>query len=185
MGLSRSIQYITIHVMSPYFGGSSLYFAILRKSPYQNLRISFHILYIPLFGISGLPQNLRISFFVYSFSLSEKENLPICYFKCITCMYNWTPIHQKFVLFSGVELRQGPIQDFWIGGSSLLRGSIYPTFLKIPHEISWTQRGVQVTPLNPLCLWIQHCKDRSTTNPEVRTESRTCEGGWSFCWKKK
>ena len=30
----------------------------LRKSPYQNFRISFYILYISLFGISGLPTKI-------------------------------------------------------------------------------------------------------------------------------
>ena len=46
----------SIHVISPYFGGSSLYFAhFLRKSPYENFQNFLYILYISLFGISDLP----------------------------------------------------------------------------------------------------------------------------------
>ena len=45
-----------IHVISPYFGGSSLFFAHFGENlPIWNLRISLYILYISLLGISYLP----------------------------------------------------------------------------------------------------------------------------------
>ena len=45
-----------IHVISPYFGGSSLFFAHFGENlPIWNFRISLYILYISLFGISDLP----------------------------------------------------------------------------------------------------------------------------------
>ena len=45
-----------IHVISPYFGGSFQYFAHFWES--LPTKISFYILYISLFGISGLPTKI-------------------------------------------------------------------------------------------------------------------------------
>ena len=60
----------------------------LRKSPYQNFRISFYILYISLFGISGLPTKIWAfpSLLNHSPYLKRKS---ICHFKCITCVLCW------------------------------------------------------------------------------------------------
>ena len=45
-----------IHVISPYFGGSSLFLAHFGENlPIWNSRIFLYILYISLFGISDLP----------------------------------------------------------------------------------------------------------------------------------
>ena len=47
---------LCIHVISPYFGGSSLFFTHFGENlPIWNFRISLYILYISLFGISDLP----------------------------------------------------------------------------------------------------------------------------------
>ena len=50
---------------------------------------------------------------------------------------------------------QGPIQDFWKGGSDPSRGgsfsTVYPIFHKFPHEIEiiWFKRGGSREPLEP------------------------------------
>ena len=55
-----------IHVISPYFGGSSLYFCpFLRKSPYlefQNFPI--YLIHLPIWNFRSPYQTSRIPFFV-------------------------------------------------------------------------------------------------------------------------
>ena len=74
---------IAIHVISPYFGGISLF---LRESPYLDLSFSY-ISYTSLYlGFQISLPKFYFSFFVKSFSLFGKGNLPLCHLRCITCM---------------------------------------------------------------------------------------------------
>ena len=59
-------------------------FEKISLQKFQNFLL--YLIHLPNWNFRSPYQNLIISFFVLSFSLFEKENLPICQFKCITCM---------------------------------------------------------------------------------------------------
>ena len=98
-----SLLGLFIHVISPYFGGSSLFFAHFGENlPIWNFRISLYILYISLSGISDLPtKTLAFPSLFNHFSYFETK---ISLFDFRDVSHVWVYFHNVFCFgtFSGI-----------------------------------------------------------------------------------